>query len=200
VIAELSTLSLWCRPWRSVPSPASRTDRRVSPAHCYPHNRPKGEPHRETVDQRTNFDYPAAQKLAARLKTLAEEHDAAGMTIWVGDNLIQPTRSRRLDPMIEELHPPFGFPYTAAAHHRVRWAPGHSRHYALRLCDQSHHHPRRALRVAGRGWASAPVPAARRRRMDCFCRAVPERVIRRKETLRLAAQLWTGDPDPLIGR
>jgi F420-dependent oxidoreductase-like protein len=150
----------------------------------------------------TNFDYPGGpEALRHRLKTLADAMDAAGIdTIWVGDHLIQADPfADDADPMLE-AYTTLGFLAAATTRVRLGTMVTAATYRAAALLIKAI----TTLDVLSGGRAWLGIGAGYQQReadaMGLFLPPVPERFIRLEETLRLAAQMWTGDPAPFIGR
>ncbi|MDT7739274.1 MAG: hypothetical protein QOK09_2643, partial [Mycobacterium sp.] len=150
----------------------------------------------------TNFDYPGGpEALRHRLKTLGDAMDAAGIdTIWVGDHLIQADPfADDADPMLE-AYTTLGFLAAATTRVRLGTMVTAATYRAAALLIKAI----TTLDVLSGGRAWLGIGAGYQQReadaMGLFLPPVPERFIRLEEALRLAAQMWTGDPAPFIGR
>jgi F420-dependent oxidoreductase-like protein len=150
----------------------------------------------------TNFAYPGGpEALCHRLTTLAEAIDAAGVdTMWVGDHLIQADPfADDADPMLE-AYTTLGF--LAAATHRLR--------LGTMVTAATYRAPALLIKAVttldvlsgGRAWLGIGAGYQQREAdaMGLFLPPVGERFARLEETLKLAAQMWVGDPAPFAGQ
>jgi F420-dependent oxidoreductase-like protein len=150
----------------------------------------------------TRFDYPGGPEvLRHRLKTLAETVDGAGIdTMWVGDHLIQADPfADDADPMLE-AYTTLGFLAAATSLLRLGTMVSAATYRAPALLIKAV----TTLDVLSGGRAWLGIGAGYQQReadaMGLFLPPVPERFARLEETLKLAAQMWAGDPAPFTGQ
>lgn len=151
----------------------------------------------------TRFDYPGGpEAMRHRLTTLATALDVtAADTIWVGDHLIQADPfAEDTDPMLE-AYTTLGF--LAAATSRLRLGLG------TMVSAVTYRAPALLIKAVttldvlsgGRAWLGIGAGYQQREAhaMGLFLPPAAERFTRLEETLRLAAQMWAGDPTPFTG-
>jgi F420-dependent oxidoreductase-like protein len=150
----------------------------------------------------TNFDFPGGpEALRRHMKTLAEGADAAGVdTMWVCDHLIQADPfAEDADPMLE-AYTTLGFLAAATTGLRLGTMVTAATYRAPALLIKAV----TTLDVlsGGRAWLGIGTGYQQHEAdaMGLYLPPVPERYARLEETLRLAAQMWAGDPEPFSGR
>jgi F420-dependent oxidoreductase-like protein len=149
----------------------------------------------------TRFDYPGGpEALRHRLTTLATALDVTAVdTMWVGDHLIQVDPfAEDTDPMLE-AYTTLGF--LAAATSRLR--------LGTMVSAATYRAPALLIKAVttldvlsgGRAWLGIGAGYQQREAhaMGLFLPPAAERFTRLEETLRLAAQMWAGDPTPFTG-
>jgi F420-dependent oxidoreductase-like protein len=149
----------------------------------------------------TRFDYPGGpEALRHRLTTLATVLDVTGVdTMWVSDHLIQADPfAADTDPMLE-AYTTLGF--LAAATSRLR--------LGTMVSAVTYRAPALLIKAvttldvlsSGRAWLGIGAGYQQREAdaMGLFLPPATERFTRLEETLRLAAQMWAGDPTPFTG-
>lgn len=149
----------------------------------------------------TRFDHPdGPEALGHWLTTLAATVDGAGIdTLWVSDHLIQADPfADDTDPMLE-AYTTLGF--LAASTTRLR--------LGTMVSAATYRAPALLIKAVttldvlsgGRAWLGIGAGYQQREAdaMGLFLPPVPERFGRLEETLKLAAQMWAGDPAPFTG-
>jgi F420-dependent oxidoreductase-like protein len=149
----------------------------------------------------TRFDYPGGpEAVRHRLTTLATALDVTTVdTMWVCDHLIQADPfAEDTDPMLE-AYTTLGF--LAAATSRLR--------LGTMVSAVTYRAPALLIKAVttldvlsgGRAWLGIGAGYQQREAdaMGLFLPPAPERLTRLEETLRLAAQMWAGNPTPFTG-
>jgi F420-dependent oxidoreductase-like protein len=142
-----------------------------------------------------------AAGLASELARVGRAAEDAGLdTLWVADHLIQANPTSTPDSEMLEAYTTLG--YLAASTERIRLGA---------MVTAATHRPATLLIKAvttldvlsgGRAWLGigAGYHEDEAQAMDVPLPAVAERFERLEETLRLAKQMWAGDPSPFDGR
>jgi len=149
----------------------------------------------------TNFSWPSpGAELRASLADVARSADDGGLdTVWVADHLLQADPNSSRDDEMLEAYTTLGF--LAAQTRRVRlgtmvtcvtFRPPGMLVKAVTTLD---------VLSGGRAWLGlgAGYEQDEARAMGLSLPPTAERFERLEETLRLAAQMWAGDPSPFHG-
>jgi F420-dependent oxidoreductase-like protein len=149
----------------------------------------------------TNFDYSGGPEAVREiLFELATAIDAAGLdTMWVGDHILQVDPFADLaDPMLE-AYTTLGFLTAATQQIRLGTMVTAATYRAAALLIKAV--TTLDILSGGRAWLGigAGYNHQEADAMGLFLPPVPERFTRLEETLKLAAQMWAGDPAPFHG-